>query len=47
MSDKAVFEALHSLFLTSYGVYICVFNMLDLVEPGHVREEALEALEKW
>ena len=30
---QKVFEALHSLFLTSYGVYICCFNMLKLADP--------------
>ena len=29
---QKVFEALHSLFLTSYGVYICCFNMLKLAD---------------
>ena len=44
---QEVFDALHSLFLTPYGVYVCVFNMENLCYPGPDRDQGLAVLRKW
>ena len=44
---QEVFDALHSLFLTAYGVYVCVFNMQDLAAAGPDRDRGLTVMRKW
>ena len=43
---QSVFNIIHHLFLTSYGVYVVVFNMLDFL-PQSKREESLSEMSFW
>ena len=48
VGGQSVFEALHDLFMTAYGCYICVFNMEDLVDQKSPEcAIALAALDRW
>ena len=43
---QSVFNIIHHLFLTSYGVYVVVFNMEDLLDDDR-KEHALNELSFW
>ena len=43
---QSVFNVIHHLFLTSYGVYLVLFNMVDTLN-GKKREQSLHELSFW
>ena len=43
---QSVFNIIHHLFLTSYGVYVVVFNMLSMLDDNN-REPSLNELSFW
>ena len=43
LGGQAEFNIIHHLFLTSYGVYIVVFNMVDILDDNK-REQSLNEL---
>ena len=43
---QSVFSFIHHLFLTSYGVYVVVFNMMDILD-NYKREQSLNELSFW
>ena len=43
---QSVFNIIHHLFLTSYGVYVVVFNMLDILDDNK-REQSLSEMSFW
>ena len=43
---QSVFNIIHHLFLTSYGVYVVLFNMVDILDDNK-REQSLNELSFW
>ena len=43
---QSVFNIVHHLFLTSYGVYVVVFNMVDILDVNK-REQSLSEMSFW
>ena len=43
---QSVFNIIHHLFLTSYGVYLVVFNMLDILD-NEKGKQSLDELSSW
>ena len=43
---QSVFNIIHHLFLTSYGVYVVVFNMVDILD-NNKREQSLSEMSFW
>ena len=43
---QSVFNIIHHLFLTSYGVYVVVFNMVDILDDNQ-REQSLAEMSFW
>ena len=43
---QSVFNIIHHLFLTSYGVYVVVFNMVDILDENK-REQSLNEILFW
>ena len=43
---QSVFNIIHHLFLTSYGVYVVVFNMVDILDDNK-REQSLSEMSFW
>ena len=43
---QSVFNIIHHLFLTSYGVYVVVFNMVDILDDNK-REQAFSEMSFW
>ena len=43
---QSVFNIIHHLFLTSYGVYLVVFNMVDMLDSNK-REQSLSEMSFW
>ena len=43
---QSVFNIIHHLFLTSYGVYLLVFNMMDILDDNK-REQSLSEMSFW
>ena len=43
---QSVFNIIHHLFLTSYGIYVVVFNMVDILDDDK-REQSLSEMSFW